>query len=268
VEHDQAGAILLDLDGTLFDAGTAIPGAADAITQLRADGRVVRFLTNTDSRSSSSLLTMLKALELDVREGELFTPVVAATAYLGRADDAGVLLLVNDEVRGDLIETNRVVPHDRATEATHVVVGDIRRELDYHALDAAYRAVAAGAELIALHKGRYLKAADGGHLDTGAVVAAIEYASETRATVVGKPSRLFLQLAVASVPADLSMSDVWVVGDDRTTDVLMGEQAGAHTVAVRTGKYPDQTGRADYPDAEHVIDSVAGLPELLRTSLR
>ncbi|WP_239088918.1 hypothetical protein [Micromonospora gifhornensis] len=52
---------------------------------------------------------------------------------------------------------------------THVLVGDCRETLDYPALDEAFRAVRAGAELVALQRGRYFKRADGDHVDTGAV---------------------------------------------------------------------------------------------------
>jgi ribonucleotide monophosphatase NagD (HAD superfamily) len=63
-------------------------------------------------------------------------------------------------------------------------------------LDAAFRAVRGGAVLLALQASRYFRAQDGPHLDTGAVVAAVEYAAKAKATVLGKPSREFLDAAV------------------------------------------------------------------------
>ncbi len=57
-----------------------------------------------------------------------------------------------------------------------------------------------------------------------------------------------------------------MVGDDRTTDILMANEAGATAVQVRTGKYADQAGSDDLPRPLHTIDSVADLPDLLASS--
>jgi ribonucleotide monophosphatase NagD (HAD superfamily) len=95
-------------------------------------------------------------------------------------------LLVNEDVGAELASVCTVQPWDRAQESTHVVVGDFRDGLSYLALDAAFRAVRAGAQLLALQKSRYFRTADGVHLDTGAVVAAIGYAAQTPARVLGK----------------------------------------------------------------------------------
>ena len=45
-----------------------------------------------------------------------------------------------------------------------------------------------GAEIIALHKGRYHQGASGLLLDSGAFVAALEHATGKQAIVVGKPN--------------------------------------------------------------------------------
>ncbi len=79
------------------------------------------------------------------------------------------------------------------------------------------------------------------HLDTGAIVAALELAADVRATVVGKPSTTFLDLGLRLVPGEVDLRRTWVVGDDRSSDIVMGRAA-----------------------AQHVIDSVALLPAMLR----
>jgi HAD superfamily hydrolase (TIGR01458 family) len=249
--------VLLDLDGTLHERGIAVPGAARAVLELRRAGHTVRVFTNTDSQSEATLVDRIRRSGIPVALGEVFTPMVAAKRIL--PPDSRVLLLADPAVREDLAGHARPAgPGD----ATHVIVGDCRETLDYRALDAAFRAVRNGAELLALQRGRYFRAPDGDHLDTGAIVAAIEYAAEKPARVLGKPSPDFLRLAAA--PAGAETPDrLWVVGDDRTTDILMANRAGATSVQVRTGKYSDQQAAGDLARPTHVIDSVADLPALL-----
>jgi ribonucleotide monophosphatase NagD (HAD superfamily) len=88
-----------------------------------------------------------------------------------------------EAVRGDLAASCALTSAD----VTHVIIGDCHEILTFDLLDAAFRAVRAGAELIAPQHGRYTRNADGDHLDTGAVVAAVEYAAEVEARLLGKP---------------------------------------------------------------------------------
>ncbi|MDM4721525.1 HAD-IA family hydrolase [Micromonospora sp. WMMA1363] len=248
-------AVLLDLEGTLYTNEQVLDGAVEAVAELRKLGLGVRFLTNTDSKPADRIRGELAGYGLTVAAAELFTPVVAAERLLTAAGARTCALLSKE-----LLELMPTVvaegPH------THVLIGDCRETLDYAMLDEAFRAVRGGAELLALQRGRYFKRADGDHIDTGAVVAAIEYSSGVTARVLGKPAADFFRLAAASLGVDAA--ECVVVGDDATTDVAGGRAAGLRTVQVRTGKFADQRAEGRTGDADHEVHSVAGVPALLR----
>ncbi|MEU1122635.1 HAD hydrolase-like protein [Streptomyces sp. NPDC005899] len=248
-------AVLLDLEGTLYARGRAIEGAAEAVAELRELGVGLRFLTNTDSKPAERIQAELAGYGLDVAADELFTPVVAAAQLLSAAG-ARTYPLVSRELREVLPTLVDEPPY------THVLIGDCRDTLDYAALDGAFRAVRGGARLLALQTGRYFKRADGDHLDTGAVVAAVAYASGAEARVLGKPATDFFELAAASL--GLPVSACVVVGDDATTDIAGGLAAGCRTVQVRTGKYEDQRAEGLTGRATHEVDSVAAIGPLVR----
>ena len=231
--------------------------AREAVAAIRERVDAVRFLTNTDSQGDETLLAGLAERGLDVAASELFTPVTAAGELLAGTVGARAFVLGTDAVRAQL--SRRVRLTDEPAEATHVVVGDCRPSLDYELLDAAFGAVEAGATLVALQKGRFFLSGGRRHLDTGAVVAALEFAAGVEATIVGKPAVSFVELALASVGAEAPAGEVWVVGDDATSDIAMGRAAGVVTVQVRTGKYAHHCAG----DATHVVDSIADVPALL-----
>lgn len=246
-------AVLLDLEGTLFVAERMVPGAVEAVGELRAGGVPLRFLTNIDSRLPDTIREELAGYGLDIGPEELFTPITAARLLLEGLPDARVLPVLNGDLHGEFagwLADGR--------DPTHVLVGGCRDALDSGLLDAAFRAVRAGAELVALQRGRYYRRADGEHVDTGAVVVALEYATGTPARVLGKPSADFFGMAARSLGAEIA--NCLVVGDDATTDIAGGHTAGARTVQVRTGKYTDADGGADF-----TLDSVADLPALVLT---
>jgi ribonucleotide monophosphatase NagD (HAD superfamily) len=114
-----------------------------------------------------------------------------------------------------------------------------------------------GAKLLALQKNRYWQTDVGLSLDAGPFVAALEYASGKRASVVGKPERDFFRLALEDIR--LEANEVAMVGDDAEADVIGAKRAGLMGIQVRTGKW-----RADAREADLVIDSIADLPGVLQ----
>jgi HAD superfamily hydrolase (TIGR01458 family) len=248
-------AVLLDLEGTLFANGAALPGAAEALAALRASGARLRFLTNIDSRPPAAVAAEVAGYGLEVGGDELFTPVTAARTLFAGTPGARVLPLVSAALRAEFAGLEQRGPY------THVLLGDCRDVLDYPALDGAFRALRAGAVLVATQRGRYFRRPDGDHLDTGALVVGLEYAAGTGAVVLGKPSTDFFALAARSL--GVGVAECVVVGDDATTDVEGGRAAGARTVQVRTGKYAAQHAEGLTGKADVTIDSVGDLPALL-----
>ena len=91
--------LLIHLDGTCYAKGTAIPGAAEAIAQLRRMGCRLRFLTNTDSKPADAILAQLSTMGLCVEPPELFTAVDSCLHYLDTRDTPSVLALVPQRIQ-------------------------------------------------------------------------------------------------------------------------------------------------------------------------
>jgi HAD superfamily hydrolase (TIGR01458 family) len=166
---------------------------------------------------------------------------------------------MNDEVKRDFASLE-----DSVDRAQAVIVGDLGDAFGYDVLNQAFRCVMAGAELIALQKNRYWLRADGLSLDVGPFVAALEYATNRKAYVVGKPARGFFDqvlddLGAGSRPAAM-------VGDDIESDIGGALNAGLQAILVRTGKYREDEVRRSGIEPSAVLDSIADLPELLTLS--
>jgi HAD superfamily hydrolase (TIGR01458 family) len=248
--------VLLDLDGTLYVGSRVVPGASEAVRWLRDQGLTVRFTTNTDSIPPAALADRLAERGFEASEDELVTPVAVAARLLAPDPEARVLAVAADGVR-QLLASCLAGPGETAT---HVLVADPSYGASYEDLDAAFRALRAGAELVATQVNRIAVRDDGEHLDTGGWVRLLEYATGTSARVLGKPSPEFFTAPLEALGR--GPDTALVVGDDLAADVGGGQAIGAATVLVRTGKGDrPQPGAEATPDA--VLDSVADLPGLL-----
>jgi HAD superfamily hydrolase (TIGR01458 family) len=256
-------AILLDVDGVLHVSGQLLPGARDAIAELRRAGHRLRFVTNNTTRSRSTLAAELRAAGIELDDSELQTTAAAAArALAGRRVLALVMVaLVPDldgiELVGDGADAVLLGGADETEETGRV--------FSYMNLARAFGEVELGADLYCLHKNRWWQTSRGPLLDSGAFVAGLEYACGVEATVLGKPSPTYFEAALEALDAEPELT--WMVGDDLDSDIAGAQRYGLRTVLVRTGKFrPDDLERSTIvPDA--VVSSIAYLPEWLERSL-
>lgn len=249
----RVGGCLLDLDGTVTFAGTAITGAAAAIARIRTAGVPVRFGTNTTRYPRSVLVEQLASFGIDVDREELFTAPVAAAGWLRSQGAHRVSLLLAEATHEEFAEFER--DDDRPE---WVVVGDLGEAWDYATLNRAFRAIHAGAALMAIQRNRVWDPGDGLRLDAGPFIAALEYATGTAAVLVGKPAPAFFTTAAQSM--GVAPGRMVAVGDGVENDVGGAHAAGCLGVAVRTGTFRDEDlDRLDRPP-DAVLESIADLP--------
>jgi phospholysine phosphohistidine inorganic pyrophosphate phosphatase len=245
---------LIDLDGTVVEANKLIPGVPEALAWLREQGLPYRFVTNTTSKPRDVIIDKLRQVGLTVAPEELFTAPIVGRDYLRSNGLTRCYPVIKSSLEVDLEGVDLVAESPQA-----VLVGDIGDELTYEKLNRAFRFLLDGAAFIALAQNRYFRGEDGLCLDVGSIVAALEYASQRRSILVGKPAAEFF--ATAGKSLGLPVDSIAVIGDDLESDALGGKSAGGFGLLVRTGKFrQDQLDQAPaQPDA--VLNSLAALPD-------
>lgn len=252
--------VLLDLAGVLYSGEAPLPGAAEAVARLRGHGLPLRFLTNSTRTPKAKLLERLRGFDIALQPEELFTPAQAACDRLA-AGGWAPHLLVHPDLEGEFTGCARDGP-------PALVLGDAGTGFSYEALNAAFRVLEGGAPFLALAANRVFLDADGKlSLDAGAFVAALEFASGTRAEVLGKPAPGYFRAAADSMGLDLAQ--LVMVGDDAETDVAGALAAGAgQAVLVRSGKYRAGDERRFDLAPSAVVDGVGGAVDWLLAQVR
>ena len=238
-------ALLLDLDGVILLAGKPIPGSPEAIATLEHRGIPYRIVTNTSAISRVAMARWAAKIGAPVPAERFQSALSASAAWTRRTfPGAPLYVLASDDAKTEF-DGQRLLSHEEAgradATAAAVIVGDSPEEASFDNLNRAFRLVKRGARLIGMHRNPWWLTPDGPTLDSGAYVAGLEFAAETRATVVGKPSPTFFSMAVddlrRSVGRELARDAIAMVGDDVRTDVRAAQRAGLRGVFVESGKH-------------------------------
>ncbi|MFA4826419.1 MAG: TIGR01458 family HAD-type hydrolase [Methanoregula sp.] len=249
---------LIDLDGVLYVGDNPIAGAQDAIEHLMQENYTFRFVSNTTRKCRKTIASRLSVMGFDIPEEYIFTPPLAAVAYMKKTGKQHCCLLTTGDVDRDF---KQVCAKDAGAKKDYVIVGDAGDSVTYDSLNTAFRHLMEGAELIALEKDRYWMAHDGLSLSAGPFVQALEFASGKTAIVMGKPSKTFFDLALNDM--GLRNEQVAMIGDDIFTDIGGAHNAGMRSILVRTGKFREEIVKSAIVKPTHIIDSIASLEKIL-----
>jgi HAD superfamily hydrolase (TIGR01458 family) len=249
-------ALLLDLNGVLFSDSTPFSGAAEAVALARSKGYLLRFVTNTATRSQHDLLDDLDRMGFAPSADELFTAPLATRRYLQQRGWQPHCLV--HPAIAPLFE-DLLPPAGSGRPPDCVVLGDARDGLSYGALNAVFQLVMEGRPLIGIGRNRCFREQGRWMLDAGAFLGAIEWAAGVEALVMGKPSAAFFHELVAST--GLAPDQCLMIGDDVEADVIGAMACGLRGCLVRTGKF--RPGDLDLlPPRAGLIDSISQWPAL------
>jgi HAD superfamily hydrolase (TIGR01450 family) len=265
------GGVLFDIDGVLVTSWQPIPGAAETLQAL-ADHQIARsYLTNTTTKTRRQIADLLTEAGMDVGPDEVITAAVLTAEYVRDRYPGAQCFLVNNGRIGDDMAGLDLVYSDafdgsRPDAPDVVLLGGAGPEYDHLTLSWVYDWMAQGVPVVAMHRSMSWNTTAGLRIDTGMYLIGMEETSGRKATAVGKPAPEGFQAAANRLGVD--PDEMYMVGDDLNNDVLAAQVVGMTGVLVRTGKFRQDTLDRWATDEfamqpNHVIDSVADLPELL-----
>jgi len=253
---------LLDLDGTVYRGKRLIPGAAEAIAELKSRGRRIVYLSNKPLYSRRDYAEKLTRLGIPTSENEVVNSSFVLARYLAReAPGARVFAIGELPLLVELCRAGLELCED--PERIEYVIAAFDRTLDYRKLNIAFQALRQGARFLATNPDRTCPVEEGEIPDAAGVIAALEATTGRKVELVlGKPSRHMVRAAleVLGLPAE----ECAMVGDRLETDIRMAVENGLTAILTLTGvSSPEDIGNSPWKP-EHVIDSIQELPELDR----
>jgi HAD superfamily hydrolase (TIGR01450 family) len=190
------------------------------------------FVTNNASREPEAVADQLSSLGVPTAPGEVFTAAQAGAALLSTRLGAGArVLAVGGAGLRTAVTSSGFSLVTSADDEPDAVIQGFSPELGWTDLAEAAYAVARGAWFVATNLDRSLPTARGYAPGNGALVAAVEAATGTRAVAAGKPEPTMYRLAVERAGASRPL----VVGDRLDTDLAGARAGGLPGLHVLTG---------------------------------
>ncbi|GCE76101.1 HAD-IIA family hydrolase [Cellulomonas biazotea] len=221
---DRFDLALVDLDGVAYRGHEPIDGAADGLTQARARGMRLVFVTNNASREPESVADQLTDLGIPTRSGEVMTAAQAAAQLLRtRLEPGAKVLVVGGQGLVTAVRAAGYVVVDSADDEPVAVAQGFAPDLGWSDLAEAAYAVERGAWHVASNLDLSLPTARGFAPGNGSLVGAVRNATGVTPDSAGKPSPTMYRMAVERAGA----RETLVIGDRLDTD-LAGARAGGY----------------------------------------
>jgi len=250
---ENINGLLIDLEGVLYNDNQLIPGSIDVIKELKRVGLKLRFLTNTTTAPRKKILEKLLNFGFDIEEKEIFTPIIATKNYLRDNTVKKISLVTNIEIIEEFKEYEITQKDPEA-----IIMGDIYKNFNWDILDRIFKLVYINnAALIALHQNKYCMRDGQVSLDLGPFVRAIEYASNKKSILMGKPEKNFFDLVIKDM--EISKEAVFMIGDDIISDIKGAKDFGIKAIQVKTGKYQKEDCSDKFTQPDLRIDSIINL---------
>ena len=239
-------ALIIDMDGVLWRGSEPLPGIAEFFAFLRR--RDIRFVvaTNNSSRTEPQYAERLAAYGAQVAVDEILTSASATAEHLTTLVPVGsrVYAIGQEGVCDALTQRGFVL----AEESVAAVVVGIDWHVTYEQLKRASLLIRAGAIFVGTNSDATYPAPEGIIPGNGALLAAIQTATDVEPIVVGKPAPILYRQAMQRL--NVPLESVAALGDRLETDILGGIRAGTKTMLVMSGvTTPEQLAASAYqPD--------------------
>jgi 4-nitrophenyl phosphatase len=259
IRSGERKALILDMDGVLWRENQPIGDLPQIFGRIQENYWKVCLATNNATLSAEQYLEKLASFGVILTIEQIVNSAQAAAHYLSKKHPEGGHVYVIGE--NGLIEALtdggficvELTPEEANAKYGQIlaVVAGMDRMLTYHKLTVATRLIRSGVEFIATNPDRTFPTPIGLVPGAGAILAAIEAATDVRPLICGKPSPEMYRFALERMGVE--PQNTIVVGDRLETDIAGGQALGCLTALVLSGVTSPETAHSWTPAPDWII---------------
>jgi 4-nitrophenyl phosphatase len=256
LNFSTVAGVISDMDGVLWRGDVALPGMAEFFDLLHSHQIPYVLATNNSSKSQAAYVAKLEKLGIaGVAEAHIITSAIATGSYLQEGYPPGttVHVLGGDGLRQAMTDAGFTLTDDNA----QVVAVGADFTLTYEKLKRAALLIRAGADFIGSNADATFPMPDGLAPGAGSLIAALETATDRKATIIGKPHAPMFEAAVRllNTPREQTL----MIGDRMNTDVAGAQKVGLKTALVLSGVATREQALSSPQPPDGIYDDLAAL---------
>lgn len=254
----DVSGFMIDLDGTIYKGGKVIPGAVEFIDALKTKKIPFVFLTNNSSYGRDHYVKKLNGMGFNISKENVLSSTTATLNYIRKNLPGKSVFPLGTEQFIEEVKGTDITITDKDPD---IVLLAFDKTIDYAKMNDAYHHILNGAAFIATHPDDLCPTEDGYDLDIGPYIRFFESMTGKKATIIGKPNRLMVEMAASEMNVD--PKKLCMIGDRLYTDMRMAVNADIASILVLSG----ETKRSDLDNSDirptYLFDTVFDIiPEL------
>jgi HAD superfamily hydrolase (TIGR01458 family) len=222
---------IIDMEGTILESGTEIPGSFDFLKKLMENNIPFRVITNTVSKSVEEMATNIKNIGLEIPSSFILNPIKALNYFLEERNTSSYFF-----VGPSFIQSQLSIQPAFEGNPEYIILCDFEYiTFSYDFLNQIYQYLLKGSELLSTSYSNFYFSKEGPKIDTGSFTKMFEILGNQHATIFGKPSPSLYEVALKQM--GIEKKGVIAIGDDVLTDIKGANEYGIISALVQTGKY-------------------------------
>jgi 4-nitrophenyl phosphatase len=259
LQTEKIKALILDMDGVIWRGEQLINPLAPIMEEIHQRGWRVMMATNNSSRSPEQYVQRLQEHGVEIEAWQVINSSEATAHYLSQQYlEGGPVYIIGEDGMSTALNKRGF---QMATSDVLAVVAGFDRHLTYQKLKQGAMLIRAGAEFVGTNPDKTFPTPEGLAPGAGAILAALEAASDVTPTIIGKPKPAMFEVAIERLGT--TPEETLVVGDRLETDIAGAQRAGCLTALVLSGVSTAKKAEQWDPAPDIIADDLKHLLTLL-----
>ena len=226
--------LILDMDGVLWKDTEPIGNLPDLFFRMKSLGLGITLATNNATKTTAEYIEKLKGFGVHIDPWQIVNSSEAAGYLLKeKFPQGGTIFVVGETSLKQVLSSYGFNVTEKDDADILAVIAGMDRTLTFNKLRIASLYIRKGALFVGTNPDRSFPTPEGLIPGAGAILAALETATDIKPLIAGKPASPMFEIALKRLT--VSPEDVLCVGDRLETDIAGGQIAGCKTALVLSG---------------------------------
>ncbi|HZD55900.1 MAG TPA: HAD-IIA family hydrolase [Anaerolineales bacterium] len=253
--HPSIRALIIDMDGVLWRGEQPIGDLPAIFERINRKGYKFILASNNATGTVDQYVDKLGAFGVKIGAGQVINSGQATAQFLRqRFPHGGPVYLIGEQ---GLVKALAECNFYHSAEESLAVVVSLDRQLTFDKLRRATLLIRGGIPFIGTNPDRTLPSPHGLVPGTGAILAALEAATDVQPTIIGKPAPEMYRVALERLGTPIERT--LVIGDRVETDIAGGQALGCPTALVLSGATDHDRARQWKPPPDFVVPDFTSL---------